>query len=71
MKHSRAIYKAFRRVETLFIQGRNLYLAGLLLVKQGLFTFHQPMAGLQDVGLYLGPAFQQLFGAPFCKVSLR
>ena len=25
-------YKAFRYVETLFVQGRNLYLAGLLLV---------------------------------------
>ena len=26
------MYKAFRHVETLFVQGRNLYLAGLLLV---------------------------------------
>ena len=25
-------YKVFRHVETLFVQGRNLYLAGLLLV---------------------------------------
>jgi len=33
--------KAFRHVETSFVHGRNLYLAGLLLVIQGLFTFRQ------------------------------
>ena len=46
--------KAFRRVETLFVQGRNLYLAGLLLVVQGLFTFRQPIADLQGTSFYLG-----------------
>ena len=50
-----AEYKAFRHVETLFVQGRNLYLAGLLLVIQGLFTFCQPIAGLQCTDLYLEP----------------
>ena len=48
------IYKAFRHVETLFFQGRNLYLAGMLLVVQVLFTFRQPIAGLQGRGFYLG-----------------
>ena len=38
--------KAFRHVQTLFVHGRNLYLAGLLLVIQRLFTFRQPIAGL-------------------------
>ena len=47
-------YKAFRHVETLFVQGRNLYLADLLLVIQGLFTFRQPIAGLQGTDFYLG-----------------
>ena len=46
--------KGFRHVETLFFQGRNLYLAGLLLVMQGLFTFRQPIAGLQVTSFYLG-----------------
>ena len=46
--------KAFRRVETLFVHGRNLYLAGLLLDIQGLFTFRQPIASLQGTGFYLG-----------------
>ena len=32
--HTTTFYKAFRRVETSFVQGRNLYLAGLLLVIQ-------------------------------------
>ena len=40
--------KVFRHVETSFVQGRNLYLVGLLLVIQGLFTFRQPIAGLQS-----------------------
>ena len=48
------LYKAFRHVETLFVQGRNLYLAGLILVLQGLFTFRQPIAGLQGTDFYLG-----------------
>ena len=48
------LYKAFRHVETLFIKGRNLHLAGLLLVILGLFTFRQPIAGLQGTGFYLG-----------------
>ena len=39
-------YKVFRHVETSFVQGRNLYLAGLLLVIQGLFTFRKPIPGL-------------------------
>ena len=46
--------KAFRHVETLFVQGRNLYLAGLLLVTQDLFTFRQPIADLQGSDIYLG-----------------
>ena len=46
--------KVFRHVETLFVQGRNLYPAGLLLVIKGLFTFRQPVAGLQSTDLYLG-----------------
>ena len=46
--------KVFRHVETLFVQGRNLYLAGLLLIVQGLFTSRQPIAGLQGTGFYLG-----------------
>ena len=46
--------KTFRHVDTLFVQGRNLYLAGLLLVIQGLFTFRQPIAGLQGTDFYLG-----------------
>jgi len=47
-------YKAFRHIETLFVQGRNLHLAGLLLVIQGLFTFRQPIAGLQGTDFYPG-----------------
>ena len=47
-------YKAFRHVETLLIQSRNLYLAGLPLVIQALFTLRQPVAGLQGTGFYLG-----------------
>ena len=31
-----------------------MYLAGLLLVIQGLFTFRQPIAGLQGTDFYLG-----------------
>ena len=46
--------KAFQRVETLFVQGRNLYLAGVLLVKQNLFTFCQLIVGLQSTDFYLG-----------------
>ena len=48
------INKAFRHVETLFIQGRNLYFVGLLLVIHGLFTFRQLIAGLQGTSFYLG-----------------
>ena len=44
--------KAFWHVETLFVQG-NLYLAGLLLVIQGLFTFRQPIASLLGTDFYL------------------
>ena len=47
------LYKAFRHVEPLFVQGRNLYPAGLLLVLQGLLTFRQPIAGLQGTDFYL------------------
>ena len=47
------LYEAFRHVETLFVQGRNLYLAGLLLDIQGLFTFRQPIVSLQGTDLYL------------------
>ena len=47
-------YKPFRHVETLFVQDRNLNLAGLQLVIQGLFTFRQTIAGLQDTDFYLG-----------------
>ena len=48
------LYKAFRHVETLFVQGRNLNLA--LLVIKRLFTFRQPIpiAGLQGTDFYLG-----------------
>ena len=46
--------KVFRHVEILFIQGIHLYLAGLLLVMQGLFTFRQPIASLQGTDFYLG-----------------
>ena len=42
-----------RYVETLSVQG-NLYLASLLLVLQDLFTFHQPIASVQDTGFYFG-----------------
>ena len=48
------LFKAFRHVETLFVQGRNLYLAGLLLVVHGLSTFRQTIAGLQGPEFYLG-----------------
>ena len=48
------LYKAFRHVETLFVQGRNLYLSSLLLDAQGLFTFRQPIARLQGTDFYLG-----------------
>ena len=41
-------------MQTLLVQGRNLYLAGLLLALQGLFTFRQPIAGLQETDFYLG-----------------
>ena len=46
-------YKAFRHIETLFVQGINLYLTGLLLVTQVLFTFRQPIAGLQGTDFSL------------------
>ena len=46
-------YKAFRHVETSFVQGRNLYLAGLLLVIQDIFTLRQPIAGLLGTGFFL------------------
>ena len=46
--------KAFRPLSTLFVQGENLYPASLLLVIQGLFTFRQPITGMQGTDFYLG-----------------
>ena len=68
-------YKAFRRVETLFVQPRYTFVQGTysytffirprytcrnilpsrpVIGYQGLFTFRQPIAGLQGTGFYLG-----------------
>ena len=62
-------YKSFRHVETLFVLGRNLYLAGLLLVIQGLFTFSQSITSLQgtDFNLIL---YIRLKYSPFDKSFL-
>jgi len=38
--------KAFRHVETLFVQGRNLVPSRPFIGSRGLFTFRQPIAGL-------------------------
>ena len=48
-------YKAFRHVETLIVKGRNLYLAGLLLVGGKWINpvYVLPIAGLQGTDLYL------------------
>ena len=48
-------FRAFEVIEvTDGTKGRNMYLAGLLLFIQGLFTFRQPIAGLQGSDFYLG-----------------
>ena len=48
-------HKAFWRVETLFIQGRNLVPSRPAIGWWGLFTFRQPIAGLLGIvqGFYL------------------
>ena len=42
----RSNYKAFKHVEILFVQGRNLVPIRPAIGWWGLFTFHQPIPGL-------------------------
>ena len=42
----RDIYKAFRHIETLFVQGRNLVPSMSAISCRGLFTFRQPLASM-------------------------
>ena len=43
VEQDKANYKAFRRVETLFVQGRNLVPSRPAIGWRRLFTFHQPL----------------------------